>query len=250
MSPVVLQIATQLDSATQQPGPREAKLATAQLSAAALLAVQPDAFSYSSRGLHILRALARAPLRRLTPETLRLSRFCWCWVSALPAFPWVRLRAFGFGVQDGINLNNGGFESCNVRQCLGFDKPDCCCSSLLSSSLCLQVTVESPEVLVPLLSGITNAWIWTIDKRLGLFNGHPRAVAAAAPAAGAAAAAGGHAEGRGDVVDMLAEGHGAEDGSSDDEALLQVHHGSLWLVGPQALWLGFKAIASLCGAHC
>lgn len=76
-----LQIASQLGQAVEQPGPREAKLATAQLSAAALIAVQPDAFSYSSSGLRILRALARAPLRRLTPDTMRLSQFCWCWVS-------------------------------------------------------------------------------------------------------------------------------------------------------------------------
>lgn len=63
-----------------QPGPQESKLATAQLSAAALIAVQPDSFSYSSAGIRILRSLARAPLRRLTPETMRLSQFCWCWV--------------------------------------------------------------------------------------------------------------------------------------------------------------------------
>lgn len=76
------QIANELDTALLQPGPRDAKLAEAQLCAAALLAVQPDAFTYSSSGLRILRALAHTPLRRLTPETMRLSQFCWCWVSA------------------------------------------------------------------------------------------------------------------------------------------------------------------------
>lgn len=82
-----------------------------------------------------------------------------------------------------------------------------------------QVSVESPEVLVPLLSGITNAWIWTIDRRLGLFSGATVLAAATAAAAPAAAA---HAEGRGDVVDMLAEDHGAEDDPSHEDSMLQV----------------------------
>lgn len=80
---VPMQIAAQLSQAVQHSGPQEGKLATAQLCAAALIAVQPDSFSYSSSGLRILRAMARAPLRRLTPETMRLSQFCWCWVCAL-----------------------------------------------------------------------------------------------------------------------------------------------------------------------
>lgn len=79
--------------------------------------------------------------------------------------------------------------------------------------------MESPEVLVPLLSGITNAWIWTTDRRLGLFSGST-VVAGATAAAGAVP--GGHAEGRGDVVDMLAEDHGAEDDPSHEDAMLQV----------------------------
>lgn len=74
------QITAQLGKAVNRPGALDSKLATAQLSAAALIAVQPDSFSYSSSGLRILQALARAPLRRLTPETMRLSQFCWCWV--------------------------------------------------------------------------------------------------------------------------------------------------------------------------
>lgn len=82
----------------------------------------------------------------------------------------------------------------------------------------MQVSVESPEVLVPLLSAITNAWIWTIDRRVGLFSG---STVLAAPAA-AAAAGGAHAEGRGDVVDMLAEDHGAEDDPSHEDSMLQV----------------------------
>jgi hypothetical protein len=86
-------------------------------------------------------------------------------------------------------------------------------------AVCLQVSVESPEVLVPLLSGITNAWIWTIDRRLGLFSGATvlAAVTAAAPPASTA-----HAEGRGDVVDMLAEDHGAEDDPIHEQSMLQV----------------------------
>ncbi len=85
----------------------------------------------------------------------------------------------------------------------------------------MQVTVESPEVLVPLLSAITNAWIWTIDRRLGLFSGASPAMAAAAAPAGATGA-GGHDEGRGGVVDMLAEDHGAEDDPSHEDSMLQV----------------------------
>lgn len=82
---------------------------------------------------------------------------------------------------------------------------------------------------MPLLSGITNAWVWTIDKRLGLFSGATSAADAAAAAAARCAAAGagaGHAhdDGRGDVVDMLAEDHG-EDDSPHDEAMLQVGWG-------------------------
>jgi hypothetical protein len=76
------QIATQLEVALQQPCSRAAHLAVAQLSASALLAVQPDAFSYSQLGMRLVGALARAPLRHLTPETMRLSQFSWCWVSA------------------------------------------------------------------------------------------------------------------------------------------------------------------------
>lgn len=76
-------------------------------------------------------------------------------------------------------------------------------------------------MLVPLLSGITNAWIWTTDRRLGLFSGSTVVAGATAAAAGAAAP-GRHAEGRGDVVDMLAEDHGAEDDPSHEDAMLQV----------------------------
>lgn len=36
---------------------------------------------------------------------------------------------------------------------------------------CCQVSVESPEVLVPLISSLGSAWIWTVDQRLGLFSG-------------------------------------------------------------------------------
>jgi hypothetical protein len=86
--PLHAQITAQLTQTVQRRGAQEAKLATAQLCAAALIAVQPDSFSYSSSGLRVLRALARAPVRLLTPETLRLSQFCWCWVSVL----WQPLR--------------------------------------------------------------------------------------------------------------------------------------------------------------
>lgn len=77
----LMQIAAQLEQVLLQPGPSESKLAVAQLSAAALLAVQPNEFSYSSLGMRLLRALARAPLRHFTARTMRLSQFCWCWVS-------------------------------------------------------------------------------------------------------------------------------------------------------------------------
>lgn len=97
--------------------------------------------------------------------------------------------------------------------------------------------MESPEVLVPLLSGITNAWIWTIDHRMGLFNGTTSAAAATAAAA-SSTAGGGHADGRGEVVDMLADDHGAEDGSSHDDAMLQVRgammQSAIW--APAAQW--------------
>lgn len=87
----------------------------------------------------------------------------------------------------------------------------------------MQVTVESPEVLVPLLSAITNAWILTIDRRLGLFSGAtPVTAAVPAPAGAGAAGAGGHCKGRGGVVDMLAEDHGAEDDPSHEDSMLQV----------------------------
>lgn len=86
----------------------------------------------------------------------------------------------------------------------------------------MQVIVESPEVLVPLMSAIANAWIATCDKRLGLFSGARLAAAAGAPAGG-----GGHSERRGDVVDMLAADHGAEDDPSHEDATLQVRKGSL-----------------------
>jgi hypothetical protein len=56
------------------------RLAVAQLSATALLAVQPDVFTYSSLGMRLLRALARAPLRHMTRDALQLSQFCWSWV--------------------------------------------------------------------------------------------------------------------------------------------------------------------------
>lgn len=105
----------------------------------------------------------------------------------------------------------------------------------VSPSPCTQVSVESPEVLVPLLSGITNAWIWTIDHRMGLFNGTTSA--AAATAAAASSAAGGHGDGRGEVVDMLADDHGAEDGSSHDDAMLQVRGAMLQSAAmPAAEW--------------
>lgn len=80
---VALQLTSQLDVAMHRRGFQDTKLAEAQLGAAALLAVQPDAFSYSSSGAKILKALAGAPIRRLTPEAMRLSQFCWCWVSGL-----------------------------------------------------------------------------------------------------------------------------------------------------------------------
>jgi hypothetical protein len=35
----------------------------------------------------------------------------------------------------------------------------------------LQVSAESPELLVPLISSISNAWVWTVDQRRGLFSG-------------------------------------------------------------------------------
>jgi len=50
------------------------------LSAAALLAVQPESFSYSPLGMRVVKALARAPLKNLHPSIVRLSEFCWCWV--------------------------------------------------------------------------------------------------------------------------------------------------------------------------
>lgn len=31
--------------------------------------------------------------------------------------------------------------------------------------------MESPEVLVPLISSLGSAWIWTLDQRVGLFSG-------------------------------------------------------------------------------
>lgn len=80
---------------------------------------------------------------------------------------------------------------------------------------------------MPLLSAITNAWIWTIDRRLGLFSG---STVLAAPVA-AAAAGGAHAEGRGDVVDMLAEDHGAEDDPSHEDSMLQVLTSAFIAVG-------------------
>eukprot|EP00878_Enallax_costatus_P012821 GHUV01013388.1.p1 GENE.GHUV01013388.1~~GHUV01013388.1.p1 ORF type:complete len:2087 (+),score=705.77 GHUV01013388.1:215-6475(+) len=109
---VAEEIATQLELALQQTTPRGSHFAVALLSATALLAVQPDAFSYSQLGMRLLGALARTPLRHLTPETMRLSQFSWCWAS-----------------------------------------------------------VESPEVLVPLISSLGSAWIWTLDQRVGLFGG-------------------------------------------------------------------------------
>lgn len=78
---------------------------------------------------------------------------------------------------------------------------------------------------MPLLSAISNAWIRTIDRRMGLFSGATPAAAATAmgaPAAAASSGGGVHSDDRGDVVDMLAEDHGAEDGSSHDDAMLQV----------------------------
>lgn len=81
-----LQIANQLEVSLQQPCRSPSRLAVAQLSATALLAVQPDAFSCSQLGMRLLGALVAAPLRHLTPETMRLSQFCWCWVSNLLRF--------------------------------------------------------------------------------------------------------------------------------------------------------------------
>ncbi|KAF6255211.1 hypothetical protein COO60DRAFT_237645 [Scenedesmus sp. NREL 46B-D3] len=178
---VAKEIATQLEAALQQPCSRAAHLAVAQLSATALLAVQPDAFSYSQLGMRLVGALARAPLRHLTPETMRLSQFSWCWVS-----------------------------------------------------------VESPEVLVPLISSLASAWIWTLDQRMGLFSGsqhqqHPHQAAAAAGAAGAGGGAAGHGEAGGEAAGA-AGGHvvKAEDGSAaevvHDEGVLQaIYAHFLWL---------------------
>lgn len=118
----------------------------------------------------------------------------------------------------------------------------CCFPEGAVVSQPVQVIVESPEVLVPLMSAIANAWIATCDKRLGLFSGARLAAAAGAPAGGGA-----HSEGRGDVVDMLAADHGAEDDPSHEDATLQVREAGLhvfpWLVGPK---IGAHFASSLC----
>eukprot|EP00878_Enallax_costatus_P027523 GHUV01029645.1.p1 GENE.GHUV01029645.1~~GHUV01029645.1.p1 ORF type:complete len:320 (+),score=107.13 GHUV01029645.1:530-1489(+) len=96
---VAEEIATQLELALQQTTPRGSHFAVALLSATALLAVQPDAFSYSQLGMRLLGALARTPLRHLTPETMRLSQFSWCWVSGAPPYPcYVVLAGYCFDV--------------------------------------------------------------------------------------------------------------------------------------------------------
>eukprot|EP00879_Flechtneria_rotunda_P007045 GHRR01007395.1.p1 GENE.GHRR01007395.1~~GHRR01007395.1.p1 ORF type:complete len:1449 (+),score=535.85 GHRR01007395.1:542-4348(+) len=77
---VAEEIAAQLDLALQQPAMHAPQMAMALLNATALLAVQPDAFSSSRLGSKLLSALARAPLKHLTPETVRLAQFSWCWV--------------------------------------------------------------------------------------------------------------------------------------------------------------------------
>ncbi|WIA31066.1 hypothetical protein OEZ86_001095 [Tetradesmus obliquus] len=185
---VAEEIATRLEVALQQPCSRAAHLAVAQLSASALLAVQPDAFSYSQLGMRLVGALARAPLRHLTPETMRLSQFSWCWVS-----------------------------------------------------------VESPEVLVPLISSLASAWIWTLDKRMGLFSGgqhqqqhghpHTSTSSAATGSSGAAAAGGAATAGEADEVAAgAAGGHVVE--AEDDSAAEVVHdEGVLQAIYAHFLWL-------------
>ncbi|KAF8068220.1 PI4KA1 [Scenedesmus sp. PABB004] len=181
LAAVAEEIATQLEGILRQPNPRAAQLAVAQLSATALLAVQPDDFSYSPLGMRLLGALARAPLRHLTPDTMRLSQFSWCWVS-----------------------------------------------------------VESPEVLVPLISSLGSAWIWTLDQRLGLFSGPAgHAAAHAPPPAGAggprrASSAGGHG------ADGGAAGGGHLVPADDDDAGTEVVHdeATLQAIAAHFLWLG------------
>lgn len=46
-----------------------------------------------------------------------------------------------------------------------------CPARFLVFDFLLQVSVESPEVLVPLVSSLGSAWIWTLDQRVGLFSG-------------------------------------------------------------------------------
>uniref|UniRef100_A0A383V936 1-phosphatidylinositol 4-kinase n=1 Tax=Tetradesmus obliquus TaxID=3088 RepID=A0A383V936_TETOB len=152
------------------------------------VAEEPDAFSYSQLGMRLVGALARAPLRHLTPETMRLSQFSWCWVS-----------------------------------------------------------VESPEVLVPLISSLASAWIWTLDKRMGLFSGgqhqqqhgrpHASTSSAATGSSGAAAAGGAATAGEADEVAAgAAGGHVVE--AEDDSAAEVVHdEGVLQAIYAHFLWL-------------
>ena len=95
-----------------------------------------------------------------------------------------------------------------------------------------QVSVESPEVLVPLISSLASAWIWTLDKRMGLFSGgqhqqqhghpHTSTSSAATGSSGAAAAGGAAIAGEADEVAAgAAGGHVVE--AEDDSAAEVVH---------------------------
>lgn len=68
----------------------------------------------------------------------------------------------------------------------------------------LQVSVESPELLVPLISSTTNAWIWSVDQRMGLFSGRQHV---------------------GSSSQQQQQQEEQESGGYHDEQMLQVRHG-------------------------
>lgn len=166
---LVLQIVEQLDAELSSKVPRPGELAVRLLAGAALLAVQPDGFARSELGMRLLVSLARAPLRSLTPGTLRLARFAWSWVRR-------GTRLGGGGGRCARILRNDAAQGYCASILCKDTVQGYCASTLLPLllfplCLCHQVAVESPEVSVPLICNLASAWIWTLDQRLGLFSG-------------------------------------------------------------------------------